>query len=61
MGRKPIIPPIFVLLTKNLMEQNPVSFKISNVPHVGPYTPYFGLGYGNIGNVPTMWPLVFDP
>jgi hypothetical protein len=29
--------------------------------HVGPYTPYFGFGYKGIGNVLTMWPLMFDP
>jgi hypothetical protein len=28
--------------------------------HVGPYTSYFGYGYGGIGNVFTMWPLMFD-
>jgi hypothetical protein len=29
--------------------------------HVGPYTPYFGFGYGGVGGVPTMWPPLSDP
>jgi hypothetical protein len=30
-------------------------------PHVGPYTPYFGFGYGGIGRVPIGWPPMFNP
>ncbi len=29
-------------------------------PHVGPYTPYFGSGYGGIKSVLIMWPPMFD-
>jgi hypothetical protein len=43
------------------MEQNLVGFKNSMFLHVGPYTSYFGYGYGGIGSVFTMWPLMFDP
>jgi hypothetical protein len=38
-----------------------VGFPNSMYPHVGPHTPYFGYGYGGIGNVPIMWPLMSDP
>jgi hypothetical protein len=50
-----VIPLVSILLTKNVMEQN------SMYPHVRPYTPYFGFGYGGIGGVPTMWPLMSNP
>jgi hypothetical protein len=30
-------------------------------PHVGPYTPYSGFGYGGIRNTPTMWPPMSNP
>jgi hypothetical protein len=43
------------------MEQNLVGFPNSMYPHVGTYIPYFGYGYGDMGSVPTMWPLMFDP
>jgi hypothetical protein len=36
-------------------------FSKFNVSHIGPYTPFFGFGYGGIGNVLTMWPPMFDP
>jgi len=42
--RKPIIPPIFIPFTRNVMEQNLVGFFNSMYIHVGPYTPYFGFG-----------------
>jgi hypothetical protein len=29
--------------------------------HVGPYTPYFGFGYGGVRGVPTMWTPLSDP
>ncbi len=32
--REPIIPHVFVLLTGNLMEQNPIGFPNSMYPHV---------------------------
>jgi len=49
-----VIPLVSILLTKNVMEQNLVGFPNSMYPYVGPYTPYFGFGYGGIGGVPTM-------
>lgn len=30
-------------------------------PHVGPYTPYFGFGYGGIKNILTMWSPMSNP
>jgi hypothetical protein len=60
-SKKPLIPPIFVPLIGNIMEQNPIGFPNSMYLCVGPYTPYFGFGYGNIRSVPTMWPCMFDP
>jgi hypothetical protein len=56
-----LIPHIFVPLIKNIMEQNLVSFPNSMYFHVGPYTPYFGYGYGGIKNAPTMWPPMPNP
>jgi hypothetical protein len=50
--RKPVVPPISVPFTKNVIEQNLVGFPNSMYPHVGPYTPYFGSGYGGVGDVP---------
>jgi hypothetical protein len=44
--RELIIPLVFVSLIKNVMEQNLMGFPNSMYPHVGPYTPYFGYGYG---------------
>ncbi len=41
--REPFIPPFFVPLIINVMEQNLIDFPNSMYPHVGPYTPYFGL------------------
>ncbi len=38
-----------------------VGFPNSMYPHVGTCIPYFGFGYGDIENAPTMWPLIFDP
>jgi hypothetical protein len=43
------------------MEKNPIGFPNSMYLHVGPYTPYFGYGYGGIGSVPTMRPPMSDP
>ncbi len=59
--KKLVIPHIFVPLIKNVMEQNLVSFPNSMYLHVGPYTPYFGYGYGGINNAPTMWLPRFNP
>jgi hypothetical protein len=59
--RQSIIPPIFVPLTKNVMEQNPLGFPNSMYPHVGTYTPYFDYGYRGIGNVLIVWSLDADP
>ncbi len=59
--REPIIPPVFVSFIGNVMEQNLVRFPNSMYTHVGPYTPYFGSGYGGIKGVPTMWPPMLDP
>jgi hypothetical protein len=52
---------IFVPLIKNVMEQNLVGFPNSMYLHVGPYTPYFGYGYGGIKNAPSMWPPMSNP
>jgi len=30
-------------------------------PHDGPYTPYFGYGYGGIRSVPIIWLPMFYP
>jgi hypothetical protein len=43
--RKPIIPLVFVPLTINVMDQNPIGFPNSMYLHVGPYTTYFGSSY----------------
>jgi len=43
------------------MEQNLASFLNSMFLHVGPYTSYFGFGYGGIGSVLIMWPPMSDP
>ncbi len=59
--RKPIIPPIFVPIIKNVMEQNLIGFPNSMYLHVRPYTPYFGFSYRGMGGVPTMWPPLFNP
>ncbi len=42
------------------MEQIFVSFFSTMFFHVGPYTSYFGSGYGGIGSVLTMWPPMSD-
>jgi hypothetical protein len=42
------------------MKHNVVSFPNSMYLHVGPYTPYFGSGYGGIMSVLIMWPPMFD-
>ncbi len=59
--RKPIIPPIFVPLIRNVVEQNPIGFPNLMYLHVGPYTPKFGFGYQGIRSLPTMWPPMFNP
>ncbi len=59
--RKPFIPLVYVPLTKNVMEQNPIGLPNSMCLHVGPYTPYFGSGYEGKRNVPTMWPPMSNP
>jgi hypothetical protein len=51
---EPIIPPVFVSLTENIMEQNPIGFANSMYPLVRPYTLYFGFSYEGVGGVPTM-------
>jgi len=56
-----VIIPIFVPLIENVMEKNPVGFPNSMYPHGGPYTPYFGYGYGGIRNVPIMRLPMFNP
>jgi hypothetical protein len=50
--RKPVVPPISVPFIENVIKQNLVGFPNSMYPHVGPYTPYFGFGYGGVGDVP---------
>ncbi len=37
-----------------------VGFPNSMYPHGGPYTPYFGFGYGGIVSVFIMWPPMSD-
>ncbi len=59
--KKLVIPLLSILITKNVMEQNLVGFPNSMYPYVGPYTPYFGFGYGGIAGVPTMWPPMSNP
>jgi len=59
--REPIIPPISIPLTRNVMEQNLIGFPNSMYPHVGPYTPYFSSGYRGIRSVHIMWLLVSNP
>jgi hypothetical protein len=55
------IQPIFIPITRSIIEQIPIGFPNSMFPFVGPYTPYFGFGHDGMGNVPTMWPQVFSP
>jgi hypothetical protein len=59
-SKSQLYPPIFIPLTKNVMEQNLVGLSNSIFFHVGPYTPYFGVSYDGIGNVHVLWPLMFD-
>ncbi len=59
--KKLVIPLVSIMLTKKVMEPNLVGFPNSMYPHVGPYTPYFGFGYGGIKGVPTMWPPMSNP
>jgi hypothetical protein len=59
--KKSFIPHVSVLITGNVIEQNPIGFPNSMFPHVGPYKPYFGYGYSGMGSVPTMWLLMFSP
>ncbi len=59
--KKIIIPPIYISLIENVMEQNLVGFQNSMYLHVGTYIPYFGFSYGGIGSAPTMWPLMSNP
>jgi hypothetical protein len=56
-----VIIPIFVPFIENVMEQNPIGFPNSMYPHDGPYTPYFGYGYGGIRSVPIIWLPMFYP
>jgi hypothetical protein len=55
------IQPILIPITENMIESIPVGFPNSVFPHVGPYIPYFGFGHDGMGNVPIMWPQVFNP
>jgi hypothetical protein len=59
--KKLVIPLVFVPFSENVMEQNSASFLNSMFFHVGPYTSYFGFGYGGIGSVLIMWPPMSDP
>jgi hypothetical protein len=59
--KETIIPHVFISLIKNVMERNQVGFPNSMYPHDETYVPYFGYGYDDIENVPTMWLLIFDP
>jgi hypothetical protein len=58
--KEPVISTIFVPLSKNVMEQNPVGFPNSICLHVGPYSPYFCVSYDGIGSAHVLWPLMFD-
>jgi hypothetical protein len=53
--KKSFILHVSVLITGNVIEQNPIGFPNSMFPHVGPNRPYFGYGYIGMGSVPTMW------
>jgi hypothetical protein len=56
-----VIPPVFVSLIENVIEQNLVGFPNSIHPYVGPYTSYFGFSYGGMGSALIIWPLMSDP
>ncbi len=59
--RKPIIPHVFIPLTRNVIKQKLVGFPGSMYSCVGPYTPYIGFGYEGIGSALTMWSPMSDP
>jgi hypothetical protein len=59
--KKSFIPHVYVLITENVIEQNLIGFPNSIFLHVGPYRPYFGSGYSDMGSVPTMWLPISSP
>jgi hypothetical protein len=59
--KKLIIPFVFLLFIKNIMEQNLIGFSNSMFFHVGPYILYFCSSYGGIGSSLVMWPPMSNP
>jgi hypothetical protein len=56
-----VVPLVFVMTTKNVVEQNLIRFSNYNFSPIGSYPPFFGLTYLGMGIVPTIWPQMFDP